>query len=248
VWDIEGGGLPEVAKTEADVEITSLSYSPDGSRLAWGETYWKEAQREYEMDPKIDPVRLSFHGGAVKVKTLSDGQVSTVGDTTTKDLTARVAAVAFSPDGQSVAAGSRSELCVWDLATGKMRSKMALEYDTPSASNYNSSGVMNALQFSADGKQLIAATRMAVARMQKEQFLRLLPNAWEITDERVVSRLVRYDRHLQLWDWQTGQLEKTLREQGTRTRAISFAPRSGQLFSGDGDGRIAAWKLSLTAP
>jgi WD40 repeat protein len=100
VWDMDSGERRHTLMGKAAVEpgenrcaVTSVSFSPDGKRLAWADS--EGTVRVRDLPSGADAFTLSGHTGWVR-------------------------AVAFSPRGDRLAAGGDDgSVSLWDLATGQ---------------------------------------------------------------------------------------------------------------------------------
>ena len=70
-----------------------------------------------------------------------------------------VSAVAFSPDGKSMASATSSGLCLWDLGSGRKIKNMSLNHSTD----------VHSLEFSRDGKLIAAGCADEAVRLWDAQ-------------------------------------------------------------------------------
>lgn len=121
-------GLPPAMVTP----VRAVAVAPDKSAVAVG-----RGNKAFLLDPKT---------GAV-VRPLTDPTVTTAdGKPAGAAHRSLVEAMAFSPDGKTLATGSFQELALWDVATGKVQRRIDGFADR-----------VVALAFAADGKRLAAA-------------------------------------------------------------------------------------------
>src|SRR5262249_36314426 len=126
VWDAETGQELYSLKGHAN-EVSSVAFSPDGSRLAsasrdgtvkvWNATTSQEARAipEGTLSPDGKPLAGRV-GNEVKVWDIQSGRETL----TLTGHTGRVSSVAFSPDGRRlVSEAADRTLKVWDAQTGR---------------------------------------------------------------------------------------------------------------------------------
>jgi WD40 repeat protein len=119
LWDVATSRIKQTWEVPDDSFAMSLNYSADGRLLASVE-------------------------GAVRIRDAATGAVRQ----SFKSERGRAMAVALSPDGKLVAGGGVGELYVWELETGKLRSKHS---DFP--------GGLFCIDFSSDNQTLAAGGR-----------------------------------------------------------------------------------------
>ena len=152
VWDAETGKLVAHRETpfaEPSGRTVCFSFSPDGETLAVGGL-------------------TSDKRGATSLALLDATTLKTIRSTpiNSRDGGADVTAVAFAPDGATVAAGVNLHsgkgplvrALLWDVATGEVLHTFLPDHDTP---------IISSLAFSRDGKTLIAVTGAGSNEMQK---------------------------------------------------------------------------------
>ncbi len=151
-----------------------------------------------------------------------------------------VLAVAFSPDGRTLASGSRDRtIRLWDTETGQH--KQTLEEHT--------SGV-TCLAFSPDGRTLASGSWDHTIRLWDAKTGQPLQTLEEHTDGvRSVAfspdgRTLAsggYDNILRLWDTETGQHKPALEGHTDYIRSVVFSPDGNILASGSYDRTLRVW-------
>lgn len=153
-----------------------------------------------------------------------------------------VAAVAFSPDGKLLAAGTYGRVTVWDMTTAK-----------PAKILTNVLGAVNDLKFSPDGKLLAVAGGQPSARGDLRLFdtkdWKLAASlgghldtvscvAWSPDSAKLVS--ASFDKTVRLWDVKAGKVLHTFTGHSDFVYAVAFSPKGGwyATVSKDRTGRI----------
>ena len=153
-----------------------------------------------------------------------------------------VAAVAFSPDGKLLAAGSYGRVTVWDLTTAK-----------PAKILTNVLAAVNDLKFSPDGKLLAVAGGQPSARGDLRLFdttdWKLVVSlgghldtvscvSWSPDGAKLLS--ASFDKTVRLWDVKTKQVLHTFTGHSDFVYAVAFSPKGDwyATASKDRTGRI----------
>lgn len=154
-----------------------------------------------------------------------------------------VIAVAFSPDGRTLATGSHGNtLNLWDVATGQV--KAALE---------GHSGSVNAVDFSPDGRFLASGSEdntlklWDVATGQIKATLRAHTDSISAVafgpDGRTLAS-ASSDDTVKLWDVATGRVTATLNAYSGSVSAVAFSPDGRTIASGSWDNTIRLWDVT----
>lgn len=159
---------------------------------------------------------------------------------------APVTAVAFSPDGKTLAAGSYGRVTLWNLTSARADKVLT-----------NVLGAVNDLRFSPDGKLLAVAGGQPSARGD----LRLYQcRDWKLVatlpgHEDVVASVAfhpdgkhlasgSFDKSVRIWNLQTHKVERELTGHSDFVYAVAFSPDGSWLVSASKDRTV---KLSETA-
>lgn len=158
--------------------------------------------------------------------------------------TQTVESVAFTPDGQTLASGSRDRtIKLWDAQTGALKQTLT----EPSA------GAVYAVVFSPDGKTLASGGADKTLRLWDTRTGNLI-HMWTGHSQSILAIAFSpagqtlasgsFDKTIKIWDVQTGALRQTLTsEHPDGVRAIAFS-QQGHLASGDYDDTIKLWEPS----
>jgi WD40 repeat protein len=152
-------------------------------------------------------------------------------------------AVAFSPDGRTVAAATtRGSVMLWDVRTGRR----IAEVDP-------ATGPVNAVAFSPDGQTLATAGDDGDITFWSPAGLRrrvTLPGpvgsvqALAFSPDGKILASAGHNGTIMLWDTASLALTATLTSNDGPVNALAFAPGGRSLISGDNRNRIVVWDLS----
>ncbi|HVR84342.1 MAG TPA: WD40 repeat domain-containing protein, partial [Planctomycetota bacterium] len=233
LWSLVSGELIRTWEAPAEGE-TALAFGPDGKELAWmasgGPLHRLDVASGKEIGAGLAPVRdgeLGFPllAYAPDGKTLALGEGKTVlllerasGQELRrfKGHTARVASVAFSPDGFLLATGSQDgSLRLWESSSGEELLAMP---------GYKSGRIQVA--FSPDGRKLASATFKEASNTLFYQ-----PDS------------LGKDREVHLWEAATGKKTATLKQPDPSVAGFSFSHDGSRLAVG-GRNSVHLWDLS----
>ncbi|MEU0877253.1 helix-turn-helix domain-containing protein [Lentzea sp. NPDC005914] len=248
IWPVEGGE-PRVLSGHTDV-VRGLAFSPDG-RLA--STSVDRTVRVWDQD---EPLVLTGHTAPVVAATFAGDALATASD----DHTVRL----WDLPGDQIQAHSDSVYSVaahGDLiATGSYDRTVKLWQNGRLLTVLTGPrDAVNTVQFSPDGKTLLAASadhrvhRWTITDPRKPEELPALDGHTDAVNTLAVSpdgRLVATgstDRTIVLWDARTGASLDTLRGHADSVEALAFSPDSSRLASGSGDFSVRVWDVASRA-
>jgi WD40 repeat protein len=177
LWSVRSEWRPR-RLVDGDHLVSSVAFSPDSHQLACG--YTRGLVRVWDVQTGCQ-LRLYHHAGS------PEPAVSSYLDPWDEKIyqgDLRVGAVAFSPDGQQLAAGaSDGTVCVWAVQTGESvhtyvhSRKLPLDqrpysYDT---NQFRRKFQVSAITFSSDGQRLASSTEDSSVKVwdtQTRQYLR----------------------------------------------------------------------------
>jgi len=230
LWDAKTGQETHTLKGHTRV-IHSIAFSPDGKALVSGSS--DKTVRLWDLQTGREVQALSQPGPM-------DGAKPSPG------IPGMVFAVAFSPDGKSVASGGgdgaseAGELVLWDAGTGKLQRRL-LGVDEHQVWS---------VAFSPDGKLLAGGTTAGSIRLfdlRTGEVRRDLEGGDQLRglaispDGRTLAAAIR--KEVKLWDVGTGKLKRTLRGHSNWVGSIAFSPDGKGLVSGGSDG-VRLWALA----
>jgi WD40 repeat protein len=239
--------------------VTALAYNPDGSTLAAG--YSGGAIRLWDLASHrpvsatswgATPLALAFTGGGKELEVADADAAGTWNLTDQARITAhpfaspaRGNAVAFSPDGQTVATGGADgNVRLWNAATQQ-------EIGPPMSSDAKP---VAAVSFSPDGTLVAAGSADGNVQLwdtatQQEAGTALIAGATQVAaltfspDGKLLATGGQ-DGAVRLWDVATLSQAGTTMATGGAVSALAFGPGGTTLASAESDGATELWNVT----
>ena len=230
----------------------SIAFSPDSATLAVGGHLWDVTTREniITLEGRADFATFSPDG-----KTLagSDANIVKLWDVATGKNIAileghtggfnmgRVEALAFSPDGTTLASGSRDNTVrLWNIAT---RTTIAILEHT---------GFVESIAFSPDGTILAYGSRNRTVKLWDVAARENIATLWHNTEILSVAfspdgttlASGSADGPVLLWDVATREHIATLDGHTEWVWSVAFSPDGTTIASGSSDGTVLLWDMS----
>jgi len=254
----------ECLKTVKSGSVVAIS--PDAKMIATKKTYgavkvWQPLEKEnfYELPPitgSLGMVKLS-EGGDLLVRVLSktrSGTSSTIelwqeGELI-KELPGHsdtVSAIAFSPDGRTLATGSHDKsIKLWDTGSGNL----ICTFSHQLFSGSHRSPVVS-LGFSNNSRWLYSGGNDMTIKVwdwQKRNLQTLITktnsvNNLTLSSDRAYLVTLGYSRDIQVWDGVTGKLQHSLVGHSAPINAIAISPNDQVLVSVGNDCSLRFWDL-----
>jgi WD40 repeat protein len=251
IWDVETGAVR--LELRPDVEVSSVAFSHDGSRLAIATSNFREFFMEREGGKQ--PARE---------RTLLIVDAKTGGERQRIKLAGYVKALAFSASGATVsvvAEGSR--ISTWDVASGELRHTSAaragdarrrsIEVCAAAIADDGSLATMSRWSSPvATLWDLSQATQVGQVDLPSEaegyigNVLAISPDKRVLASASVGGEDHGTEKHsIRLWDLHTGRLLKRFaRPLANRVKTMVFTPDGKRLISGMSDGTCLVWDVS----
>ncbi len=273
LWDTRTGRTGKVLTGRSDADapdlVRTVAFAPDGRTLAtshgddarlWDLDTGRVRDSVALRDPDDDNMAaVGFDRAGRALAVAEGGQVLDVADgrvvTTLKGPTGLEMAVAFSPDGRTLATSTRDHTAqLWDLATGKVLHTLK-----------SGTGVVSSLAFDSAGKTLATGTEDGTVHLwdvaDGEQRTTLTSASSRVEsmafapDGRTLAA-GSYDGTVRLWDLATGRAGTTLTGHTSPVMSVAFDPDGTELaagneadtFGGGGDVAVRLWKAGTNRP
>jgi WD40 repeat protein/DNA-binding SARP family transcriptional activator len=262
LWDVQSG---QVLHTLADhaASLNMVAFSLDGRQVAVLDINDTIGVWDTQSGKQLDAYRI-YHSAIPAIATSPDGRLLIAGGaeqslylwdisspTTARLVTQlqghrqRVESIAFSRDSVTIASGDQAgQIRVWNAHTGASRVLGS------------HAGVIDALAFHPDGRQLASASAnglVGIWDLQNARPPRLLRGHTNMVKCCDFSRDGRWlasgsmDRSVRLWDVVSGELRHTLQKHTNLVQQVCFYPDGSRLVSSSYDQTLCLWDVASGA-
>jgi WD40 repeat protein len=215
-WDLATGALTNTLHGHYAASTHSLSFSPDGSRMA---ATWRE--------------------GTIQIRAMLSGDILT----TIPASGSEVLSVRFSPDGKTIAATCRSQLIRLYSARGELLAELATGAQTPWTAAFSPDG--KKLAVACWGREIQVwdlATRTLDSRLEASKVV-VWEVAYMPGRPNILTSCSA-DGYVQLWDLRQRRNVLTFDPFDGSADSVSFTPDGKTLVAAGGDdGRLCVWDL-----
>ena len=248
--------------------VSSIAFSPDGSRIASG-----RGQQVLLWDVNTTEIVTTFNTNGLGVRVVTfDQSGSTLAsgnedntlllwDMKTKQLKSKIvippletnrvswiaiAAIAFSPDGNTLASiGGNEDFSVylWDVATGELQATLK-----------GHTNIIQSIAFSPDGNNLVSCASEEIIRLwdvatgQQKDILKghtdiVYSLAFSSDGKTLASGAGLDDKSIILWDMVTKEKKVRLEGDTGWILTVAFSPDGKTLASGGTDKKVIIWDI-----
>jgi WD40 repeat protein len=259
VWDARTG-TPLLELKGLTGPVSSVAFSPDGTRIVAGSVYqqtvqvWDAQTGTPQLDLKGHPVTsLAFSPDGTRLLTGSQDGTAQVWDAQTgtpllelKEHTVEVSSVAFNSDGTRIVTGSHDQRAlVWDAWTGTRLLELK-GHTRP----------LSSVAFSPDDTRIVAGSWDGTTKLWDARTGTLLlelgrtGSVYSVAFSPDGTRIVTggYDRTAKVWDARPGTPPLELKGHTVLVSSVAFSPDGTRIVSGSQDNTAKVWDARTGTP
>ena len=220
ITDLAAATPQSVALTGSLDLVHSVAISPDGLTIAAG------GYEQVKLWTRKDPASVAAWEGPKDIGPIKE----------------RALAVAFSPDGQSLAVGggvpsATGDASLWHVSDQKqLWTKPEVHSDTICAIAFSPDGKMIATASSDKFLRILSAADGNVVKSLEGHTGHVLSVGWNADGKQLATASA--DHSAKLWSFETGEQERTLEGHSKEVTCIRYVPTTGLLVTTSGD-RVA---------
>jgi WD40 repeat protein len=260
IWELATGRMIRVLRGHEEGGHFYPTYSADGRTMAtvgpdrtvyvWDVRRRSPMQAHHLSDAPLGPIFLSPDGSLVAAG-FQDGTIR-LHDTATGNEVRRLQcsgltfSIAFSGDGRTMTSlGTDGELTVWDVATGKVASRVKLEAAAPGPA-LASADLKTVVSVPEDGPLRVwdSATRKQLRIIKFDEPRSQVHTGALSLDGRTIALASWRDSTLRLWDVCSGLEKFPHPRHAAAVRSVAFTRDDRMIVSGGDDCTIRLWEVS----
>jgi len=216
IWDLDTGAM--LRSLERYEYVTKLTFSPEGSRLAY-----LVADQAVQIWDEAMGVTTSWPF---------------------KSSLGRVDAIAFSPNGTPMLSSLKDgTVQVWDVATGAILQTFENHSDPFTMTAFSSSGTLLVCRQSAGTLQLLDLATRATLQTIKSYWG--MPPVFALSPDNTRLALGLYHGTVEVWDTASGGMLSKLKIHSNAVSAVAFSPDSTCIASSSPDKTVRIWDMAL---
>ncbi len=241
LWSSASGSVEDTFGSPGEDKIGAVAFSPNGQTVLTGSSDGTAKLWDLASARQIK----QFRGPPLKDAGTDTGKVWSVN------------AVAFSPDGRTVATGSGDQtIRIWNIATGQMMTQFGEMYSLKGVSSESLPPIpiiVTSIAFSPDGAQLAVARafedRVRIWNVASGKELKSIVDP-ELSGTGIIDSVTfspdgrllatASEKHTKLWDVLTGKQLKSISANGS---ALMFSSDGEKLLIGE-DGFATVWSVA----
>jgi WD40 repeat protein len=253
MWLARGDGDPRS-------RIMAFALSPDGTTIATIHEDGRVALRSATDGANLPRV-LDYGGVARAVAFSPDSQVLVIGGKASGVMLCGVTtagaerplgipsretnALAFSPDGRTLAATSflSDEIILWDMAAGRERARLRGHASNVASITFAPDGRFLASGGCRDGSIIIWDLATGAPRLRLTGPSSPIPALAYSSDGSLLASASGFESTVRIWDISSGRLKYVVGSFASGTNSVAFAPKGYLLATADKDGTVKLWNF-----